>query len=41
MAQLDVMDCRVLWVCLAQLDHPGYLGRMEIRCISLQHTSIK
>lgn len=32
LAQLDVMDCRVPWVCLAQLDHPEYQGRMEIRC---------
>lgn len=41
LAQLDVMDCRVLWVCLAQQDHPEYLGRMETRCVSQWHTSPK
>lgn len=25
------MECRVLWVCLALLDHLVYLERMEIR----------
>lgn len=34
MAQLVVMDYKVPWVCLAQLDHPEYLERMAIRCIS-------
>lgn len=34
LAPLVVMDYKVPWVCLAQLDHPEYLERMEIRCIS-------
>lgn len=33
LAQLVVMDYKVPWVCLALLDHPEYLERMEIRCI--------
>lgn len=33
------MDCRVLWVCLAQLDLLESLGRMEIRCISQQQNA--
>lgn len=33
------MDCRVLWVCLAQLDLPESLGRMEIRCVSQQQNA--
>lgn len=39
MAQPDVMGFRVLWVCLARLDRPEYLGRMEIRCLSQQQLS--